>query len=158
MSHMKGSLRVLAAGFGAVVLVACTPASAPPAPTAAPTSAATAPAGLTRSDAQGAVSFEVTPLNLDQPADTLDFAVTLSTHAEDLSWDLAATATLATDTGVQVSGTSWPIGSGHHVEGTLSFPARTADGRELLSGARALTLTIRDTDVPERTFVWDLAR
>lgn len=156
---MKGSYHMLAAGLGAVVLVACTPAAQPttlePAAARAETTAAS---GLTRSDAQGAVSFEVTPLDLVAPADTLDFAVAMSTHSVDLSWDLAQQATLSTDTGLQVTGSAWPISSGHHVEGTLSFPTRTADGRELLAGARALTLTLRDTDVPIRTFVWDVTR
>lgn len=156
---MKRNLRVLAAGLGAAVLVACTPASQPPALAPTTASASTvADAGLTRADTQGAVSFEVAPLNLDPTASTLDFTVVMSTHSVDLSWDLAALATLSTDTGMQVTGASWPVNSGHHVEGTLSFPASMGDGRELLSGARTLTLTIRDTDVPTRTFVWDLAR
>ena len=156
---MRGNVRMLAAGLGAVVLVACTPAAQPTAsgPTAANPATADA-SGLVRSDAQGAVSFEVTPLDLDAPADTLDFAVTMSTHSVDLSWDLAQRASLSTDTGLQVTGMSWPVSSGHPVEGTLSFPARTADGRELLAGAQTLTLTLRDTDVATRTFVWDVKR
>ncbi len=151
--------RLLAAGVGVIVLVAC--AQAPPsipATTAPRASSATGDSTLTRSDEQGAVSVAVTPLSLDPTSDTLDFSVDLSTHSVDLSWDLASRATLSTDTELQVAGASWPVGSGHHVEGTLSFPARTADGRALLEGARTLTLTLRDTDVAERTFVWALAR
>ncbi len=153
------SWRQLAAGVGAIALVACAPTpQSLPATTSPRASSATGDSALTRSDEQGAVRVAVTPLNLDPASDTLDFSVDLSTHSVDLSWDLASQATLSTDTGLQVAGASWPVGSGHHVEGTLSFPARTADGRALLEGARTLTLTLRDTDVAERTFVWDLAR
>jgi hypothetical protein len=44
---------------------------------------------------------------------------------------------------------------GHHVGGTLSFPA-SVDGVSLLDGARVLTMTIRDVDIPERIFTWQL--
>lgn len=112
---------------------------------------------LARSDDQGAVGFVVTPLNLDGPGDTIDFDVTMTTHSVDLAWDLAAQSRLVVDTGLEVSGQSWPVGSGHHYEGTLSFPATTADGQGLLDGAGSLTLIISGTDVAERIFVWDLA-
>ncbi len=112
--------------------------------------------GPTRTDEQGAVVFEVTPLNLDSPGETLDFEVVMNTHSVDVGWDLAALAVLRTDSGLEVQATSWPIGSGHHYGGTLSFPATAADGEQILDGAAVLTLTIRDTDVPERVFVWDL--
>ena len=110
-----------------------------------------------QTDKQGAVTFAVTPRNLAAPGATLDFAVSLSTHSVDLSWDLAAKSTLVSDTGRQVQGQSWPIGNGHHYDGTLSFPAQTADGAKLLEGTQRLTLTIRDTDVAERIFVWDIS-
>ncbi len=110
----------------------------------------------TRIDEQGMVVFEVTPLNLGSPGDTLDFAVAMNTHSVDLGWDLAAQSVLQTDTGLEVGGIGWPVGSGHHYEGTLSFPGRTADGAPFLDGATVLTLVIRDTDVPERTFVWEV--
>jgi len=70
-------------------------------------------------------------LNLIAPVETLDFDVTMDTHSVDLSWDLAAQSTLATDAGVEVKGLSWPVGNGHHYEGTLSFPLKTADGVQL---------------------------
>lgn len=122
-----------------------------------PTSAVVQPelaASLTREDTQGAVTFKITPRNLDAAGTTLDFDVVLDTHSVDLAWDLAAQATLATNTGREASGQSWPIGTGHHVEGLLTFPANTPDGKPLLDGATTLTLTIMDTDVPERVFVW----
>lgn len=112
-----------------------------------------------RSDEQGSVTFAVVPLNLDAPSETIDFEVTMDTHSVELSWDLAAQSTLTTDTGpgtAGVTGISWPSGSGHHFVGTLSFPAQTADGQPLLEGANAVTLTIRDAGVAERTFEWEL--
>lgn len=113
--------------------------------------------GQTRTDDQGAVVFAVTPLNLESPGDTLDFEVVMETHSVDLGWDLATLSVLRTDSGQEVQATVWPIGSGHHYSGTLSFLATAAGGKPILDGASVLTLTIRDTDVPERVFVWDLA-
>jgi len=151
--------------LGGALLAACSQATAPTeeppsAPTRTPPPSATAPGpeALTRVDSQGAVTIEVTPLNLDAPGPTLDFAVVMETHAVDLSMDLAALATLSTDDGRTVRAEFWdaPLG-GHHVAGTLSFPAET-DGRPILEGARELKLTLRDVDAPERVFAWRLER
>ncbi|WKZ35036.1 MAG: hypothetical protein QY332_15590 [Anaerolineales bacterium] len=113
-------------------------------------------ASATRMDNQGAIIFEVTPLNLDQTGESLEFNIVLTTHSIDLSMDLAATATLTTDTGVSVNSTLWdaPRG-GHHVEGKLIFPATQA-GKSILEGATKLTLTITNVDAPTRTFDWEL--
>ncbi len=158
--------RLVAGLLAASVLAAC---AAPAAPSLSPTATAV-PASiqptavpnladdLTRTDVQGSVEFAVTPLNLEAPGASLDFMVAMNTHSVDLAWDLAAQATLTTDAGLEVSGSNWPVGSGHHYEGTLSFPSQTADGQALLAGAKSLTLTILDTDVPERVFVWSLGQ
>jgi predicted small lipoprotein YifL len=107
-----------------------------------------------RQDAQGAVTVVITPLNLNDPGDTIDFDVSLNTHSVDLNMDLAALATLSTDTGLSVSGVLWTgERGGHHVQGTLSFPAST-NNLSLLDGASELTLTIRDLDAAERVFSW----
>ena len=82
----------------------------------------------------------------------------MDTHSANLGWNLAAQSTLATDTGREVQGQTWPVGSAHHYAGTLRFPAQTADGASLLSGAKRLTLTISDTDVAKRVFVWDVSQ
>jgi hypothetical protein len=113
---------------------------------------------LARTDSQASVEFVVTPLNLAAPGETLDFDVLMDTHSVDLSWDLAAQSVLATDTGLVVQGQGWPVGSGHHFEGTLSFPAKTADGKALLDGAKMLTLTIKDAGAAERVFEWELSQ
>lgn len=106
---------------------------------------------------QGGVSVAITPLNLSAAATTLDFEVALDTHSVDLSMDMATLATLAADTGRQATATRWdaPRG-GHHVVGVLSFPA-IIDGVSLLDGASRLTITLRNVDVPERTFTWDVS-
>jgi hypothetical protein len=111
---------------------------------------------MTRTDQQGAIILDVTPLNLGTPADTLEFNVAMNTHSIDLSMDLAILSTLTTDTGVNVQATLWdaPRG-GHHVEGKLIFPA-IVDGKRLVDGAGKIILTIVDVDAPSRIFEWEL--
>ena len=111
---------------------------------------------LARVDEQGAVVFEVTPLNLGTPADTLEFDVAMNTHSVDLNMDLAALSTLSTDTGVTVQASKWDaVPGGHHVEGTLIFPS-AQDGKSILDSASKLNLTIVNVDAPSRTFEWEL--
>jgi len=111
---------------------------------------------MSRTDGQGAVVMEVTPLNLGTPAAELEFEVSMNTHSVDLSMDLATLAILTTDAGARVPASLWdaPRG-GHHVEGKLVFPA-TNDGKSILEGASKLTLTILDVDASSRVFEWEL--
>ena len=158
----------------ALVLSACASAAAaqPPAtasnpptrvviPTVSPTIAlqpvtAQPTADLTIFDQQGMVAVGVTPLNLKDGSDTLDFDVSMNTHSVDLSMDLSKLATLTTDAGIRVQAIAWDApGSGHHVSGKLSFPA-TKDGKSILDGATKLTMTIINVDAPSRTFEWQL--
>ena len=159
---MKPVLPLLSSIF-VLFLSACSPAvktqpvvSIPAETTPTPTQAASE--GAMRTDQQGAVVVKVTPLNLDAPGQTLDFQVSMNTHSVDLSMDLAPLATLATDAGLQAEAISWdgPSG-GHHVEGTLSFPA-TVNGKLLLEGASQLRLTIRSVDANARIFTWSITR
>jgi hypothetical protein len=108
-----------------------------------------------QTDQQGAVTVVVRPLNLAAPGATLDFEVILDTHSVDLSMNLAELATLTDGSGREVQATLWeaPLG-GHHVSGTLSFPATTTGGDELLAGSSQITLIVRDVGVAERRFVW----
>ncbi|MGE5643060.1 MAG: hypothetical protein ACM3Y8_08600 [Byssovorax cruenta] len=111
---------------------------------------------MTRMDEQGAVIFEVTPLNLGTPVDTLDFDVAMNTHSIDLSMDLAVLSTLTTDTGITIPATKWDgAPGGHHVSGTLIFPAMQ-DGKSIIEGSSRLTLTIVNVDAPARVFEWEL--
>ena len=111
---------------------------------------------LVRTDEQGAVVVQVTPANLANPGEALEFEVELNTHSVDLSMDLAALATLTTDNGKTIQAIKWDASKGgHHVSGKLIFPA-TVDGQPVLEGAKKLTLTIKNLDAPERIFSWDL--
>lgn len=111
-----------------------------------------------RTDQQGAVTVVVKPELWTSSSDTLTFEISLDTHSVDLSFDLAALATLSTDTGLYVQAIQWeaPAG-GHHVSGKLSFPARV-DGKSMLDGINNLLLTIKDLDASERVFTWELYR
>lgn len=146
-----------------LILAACTPSQATPLQTdPQPATVSTEPpqadaaSELTRTDQQGAVTVEVTPLNLESPSEQLEFDVVLDTHSVDLSMDLATLATLTTDTGITVQALLWeaPRG-GHHVEGKLIFPA-TKDGKTILDDASKLTLTITNVDAPSRVFEWTI--
>lgn len=146
----------------AITLTACsaaTPTSDEAALQPAGVSAEPAQTGggdLTRTDQQGAVTVEVTPLNLDASADTLEFDVVLDTHSVELSMDLASLATLTTETGLTVPAARWDAPSGgHHVSGKLIFPA-TKDGKSILEGASKLTLAILNVDAASRVFEWEL--
>lgn len=113
------------------------------------------PDGLTRQDNQGAVVVTITPMNLNNPQNTLDFDVSLDTHSVDLNMNLVDLASLKTNIGVMVDAIIWdgPPG-GHHVNGTLSFPS-TLDDSDLLVDVSAIELTIIDLDVSERVFIWE---
>ena len=113
-------------------------------------------ADLARTDEQGAVVFAVTPLNLETPAETLEFDVAMNTHSMDLSMDLAALSSLSTDTGLTIQATKWDATpGGQHVSGKLIFPA-SANGKSILEGAGKLTLTIVNVDAASRVFEWEL--
>ncbi|CAG0937688.1 hypothetical protein TFLX_06637 [Thermoflexales bacterium] len=134
-----------------MLLAACSSPTVPiPSPTTA-TNAASAADSFTQTNAEALVTVAVTPLNLnDQSATTLDFDIALNTHSVDLGYDLTQIATLSNDAGEQVQPANWngPTGSGHHREGTLSFP-------QLKQRGQTLTLTLRGiADVPERIFTW----
>ena len=145
----------------ALILAACsaeTPAAdqGAPQPTSISEQLTEPSSDLSRSDEQGAVTVVVTPINLNNPSDQLEFDIALETHSVDLSMDLATLATLTTDTGISVQATTWdaPRG-GHHVEGKLIFPA-TKDGKTILEDASKLTLTITDVDAASRLFEWPI--
>ncbi|KAF0112021.1 MAG: hypothetical protein FD147_535 [Chloroflexi bacterium] len=125
-----------------------------PEPTALSTPETAPKSDLTRSDAQGAVTMEITPEKLVNPGETLSFNVSMDTHSIDLTMDLAQLAVLTTNTGNTVQALKWvaPRG-GHHVAGKLFFPA-TLKGKSLLDGAKSITITINDVDVPARIFIW----
>lgn len=110
--------------------------------------------GQSREDAQGSVTVTVTPQSVDEVADTIEFDVAMDTHSVDLSMDLTSLSTLTTDTGITLKGMAWDGGlGGHHVEGTLLFPA-SVNGTSVLDGATQVTIAINNVDAAERTFSW----
>ena len=137
-----------------LVLAACSATATPLQTDSQATSALSDSA--TRVDEQGAIVIEITPLNLGELTDTLEFDVVMNTHSIDLNMDLATLSTLTTDTGMALPATIWdaPRG-GHHVEGKLIFPSRK-DGNSILEGASRLILTIVNVDAPSRVFEWEL--
>lgn len=113
------------------------------------------PDGEARQDFQGAVEVSITPLNLNDAGNTLDFEVSLNTHSIDLEMDLAALATLTTDTGLTVQASRWDAPRrGHHLSGVLSFPS-SISGIPVLEGATRLTLTLINLDATQRIFIWE---
>jgi len=153
----------------ALVLAACVSPAAAETPSLVPQVASSAlpsststlptptPADLSRADEQGAVVVTVSPENLGSPDEALRLQIVMETHSVELDMDLTQVATLETDNGIRVTPVAWD-GSrgGHHVSGVLSFPA-IVDGQSILEDATRLTLIIRDVDVPERVFIWQLA-
>lgn len=111
----------------------------------------------TQTNEGGEVTVEVTwKRESARPA----FDVTMDTHAVDLDgYDLRKQAVLRNDRGQEVQAKTWdaPKG-GHHREGMLSFPEKTAGGEDLIgSDTRKIELVIRDVaGVPERSFEWNL--
>lgn len=95
--------------------------------------------------------IKVTVVRQNQAAKTLDFEVTLETHTQPLSDDLAKAALLIAD-GKQYQPLSWegaPPG-GHHRKGVLRF-------EPIAPQPRSMELQIRlSGDASPRSFKWSL--
>lgn len=90
----------------------------------------------------------------------LVFSINMDTHSVDLDgYDLGPLALLRTDQGREVRPVAWeaPKG-GHHRQGTLTFPALTANNMPLIEpNTRAIELVIRNVGgVSERILRWTL--
>lgn len=110
----------------------------------------------TLEDSQGNVTISVTPINFNNPGETIDFIIQMETHSVDLTMDLALLSTLTNNAEIEISPVKWdaPLG-GHHVTGILSFPVIT-EGGNILYGAQTMELIIRDVDAPKRIYTWQL--
>ncbi|HEY3291962.1 MAG TPA: hypothetical protein VGK87_17680, partial [Anaerolineae bacterium] len=62
------------------IVIAPAPQPTQTVPTPQPSVVAGVTTDIARSDAQGAVQFKVTPLNLAHPGETFDFDVDMNTH------------------------------------------------------------------------------
>jgi len=131
-------------------------------PSADQSEAAATAADQTQTAELGAITFKVTPLNLeDAKAETLDFNIVLDTHTVDLNFDLAELVTLQIGD-QEVAASAWETaGSGnsnHHVEGTLRFATTDADGNALREAATEVSVVFRGLPGDgERVFVWRLS-
>jgi hypothetical protein len=130
-----------------------TPAAQKTLPIPTNTPKVVAPPDLSRTDSQGQVTVTVIPINLVNLGDTLTFDVSMNTHSVDLSMDLSKLAKITADNGKSAQAIKWdgPRG-GHHVQGKLTFSAGE------FSGAKKITLTINNVDVPSRVFSWMLVQ
>jgi rhodanese-related sulfurtransferase len=110
-------------------------------------------AGLERTAEAGGVSAAVVPVNgLDENAPTLDFTVTMDTHAGSLPLDMAKVATAQGPAGAAIPALSWKGGKGgHHLSGTLSFPSGT------LRMATPLKVTLKGEGGTNLVFTWQAA-
>lgn len=98
---------------------------------------------------QNTLTIEVKPVGfaLGEP---VKFSVKLDTHQGALNYDLTKISILYDSGGNTYAPLSWdgPAMSGHHISGTLNFPAIKRD-------ATGMKLVIRNIyNVPERTFSW----
>ena len=100
---------------------------------------------------ENAVTVDVRPVQLAN-GEPVKFMVRMNTHSVNLAEDMLAVSELRDDKGKTYQPVNWkgsPPG-GHHRRGTLEFP-------KLEGSPKTVTLVIRNvSDVPERTFQWDI--
>jgi len=102
----------------------------------------------TKTDNQGGVSFEITPLSFSFE-NPIKFEIKINTHSVSLDFDLVETSILEDNFGDKYQPLKWDGSSpgGHHRSGILVFPP-------LDSKAKKVKLTIQDTYL--RIFEWEL--
>lgn len=105
-----------------------------------------------KTDEQGGVLVEVTPISLGKDVSPWKFAVVFTTHTGSLDQDPRATIALVDDKGNVYKPEAWEGAGpgGHHREGTLVFTA-------ISPAPSFVELKIKDLGgIPERTLRWDL--
>lgn len=105
-----------------------------------------------QSSSENAVTVEVTPLNLANGGNSLDFEVVFNTHSVNLDFDPLAISVLRDDQGREYPAISWDGAGagGHHRSGKLRFKVpdyATTSIEVVLKGV---------ANVPERVFHWSL--
>jgi len=115
-------------------------------------------AGLDLRAQAGGVIGVATPINLgDANAPTIDFKLVLDTHSVPMTFDVAKIALLGDGKQLTVTASRWTGGKGgHHLSGTLSFPARGLRSSEALVltlqvAGEAANLTFRWSNLPRPT-------
>jgi hypothetical protein len=120
------------------------------------------PSSLTKTDAQGSVTIEVTFDPQEQRTqEELLFEVKMDTHSVELGEiDLGQLSVLRNEKGTEVNPSKWasPEEGGHHVAGSLVFPSVDPSGRFLLGPTtRSIELVVRGVGgIGERVFRWNL--
>jgi len=107
----------------------------------------------------GTVEIKVTPLNLqDTEAATLDFAIELNSHSQEIDIDLTKTASLTiADSSLNPAAWETATPKGHHIQGVLQFSRTAEDGSALLADATEISLVIGGLPGDaERTFTWEV--
>ncbi len=142
-------VRNTAIAASVILLIGLTLSSIPPFVPTADGAAAQATGLQPVTNEAGGVAFEITPQGFS-PSEQIVFDVGINTHQGDLAFDLAKISTLETSIGGKYTPLKWDGASGgHHLSGTLTFPA--------VGETSTLKLTIRDVyDVPARVFQWNL--
>lgn len=105
-----------------------------------------------QSSQDGGVTISVKPVEVSAGAATWSFQVSLTTHSQDLSDDLARAAVIVDGAGRKESPTGWEgdAAGGHHRKGVLRFKALTP-----LPEAVELRIQRPGESAP-RTFRWQL--
>lgn len=105
-----------------------------------------------QSSQSGEVTIAVKPVEVSAGAATWSFQVSLTTHSQDLSDDLARAAYIVDSAGKKASPTAWEgdAPGGHHRKGVLRFKALTPP-----PGAIELHIQ-RPGERAPRTFRWQL--
>ena len=108
----------------------------------------------------GAITIKVTPVDLTGQDGTLDFTVVFDTHSVELDMDFSKSLALQVgDKEILPAAWESPSSGGHHVSGTVTFPAVDPNGESLLAGSTQVSLTVRIPNREEtRSFTWDLNR
>jgi hypothetical protein len=109
--------------------------------------------GQKKTAEKGGVSVSVIPLNLAEGATaTIDFQLVMDTHSGALPSDMISFAKLVGEGGVETPPFAWNGGrGGHHLSGTLSFPA------VIRKEGGSLTLILKSVDGRnDMRFEWEV--
>lgn len=102
----------------------------------------------TQTNEEGEVGVSVTPLLFSK--DLSKFSMVLTTHSVELDYDLKEISVLADDQKNVYRALSWDGGrGGHHLKGTLIFPA-------FAKNTKAVKLVIRGIEGVDRSFEWEM--
>ncbi len=105
-----------------------------------------------KTNEEGPVKVDVTPLDVSQNSKLWKFNIVLDTHTVELDYDLTKAVSLFDEQGKEYKAVNWegPGPGGHHIEGNLIFNTITSLPKEI--EIRILKVG----DVAIRSFIWQL--